>query len=145
MPARQIEHSVITHVPQRVAWDWWTNVNNWREHEGDRVESIMLEGPFETGTRAVTKERGQPPRPWRLAEVRAPERAVIEMDLPDAVLRFAWTFEDLKNGSTRLTQAVNLDGPAAERYAADLDTYSRSLGPGMEKIALRMAEQKGQE
>jgi hypothetical protein len=118
-------------------------VDNWRQHEGDAVESITLDGPFETGTRAVTKQRDQPPRPWRLSEVHAPERAVIEMELAGALLGFAWRFEDLRDGRTRMTQHMSLDGPAAGQYAADLDAgFGPNIGPGMEKLALAMAEQE---
>ena len=139
--AWELRHSVIANVARDVAWAWWTTVDNWRRHEGDAVESITLDGPFETGARGETRMPGQSPRSWLLAEVEAPARAVIEMELGDATLRIVWTFDDLGDGRTKLTQQMKLDGPSADHYAADLEAgFAPNIGPGMEKIALGMAE-----
>ncbi len=140
MSVWELSHSVVADVVQDVAWAWWTTVDNWRRHEGDAVESITLDGPFEAGTRGETRMPGQPPRSWLLAEVEAPSRAVIETALGDATLRFVWSFDDLGDGRTRLTQRMTLDGPSAEQYVADLEAgFAPNLGPGMEKIARGMA------
>ena len=60
--------------------------------------------------------RGQEPTHWRLAEVEPPERATMEMELPGAVVRFAWTYEELSEGRTRLTQHLVLEGPGAGAF-----------------------------
>ncbi len=139
----ELSHSVEADVAQDVAWAWWTTVDNWRRHEGDAVESITLDGPFETGARGETRMPGQPARTWRLAEVEAPARAVIEMTLGDATLRIVWTFDDLGDGRTRLTQRMTLDGPTAEQHVADLEAgFAPNIGPGMEKIARAMAGER---
>ena len=63
------------------------------------------------------------------------------MELPDAILSFAWRFEDLGDGRTRMTQQITLDGPSAEQYLQDVRTaFTSSIGPGMEKLALAMAQ-----
>ena len=135
---------MIANVARDVAWAWWTTVDNWRRHEGDAVESIALDGPCETGTRGETRMLGQPPRAWRLAEADAPARAVTEMELGAAALRFVWSFDDLGDGRTRLTQWMTLDGSSAEQCVAELEAgFTPHIGPGMEKIARGMANAKG--
>ena len=141
MPAWQVQHSVVADVTPLEAWGYWTNVENWRRLEGEAVESITLDGRFEAGTQGTTVVRNQPPRSWRLAQVMSPERAIIAMELPDAILSFAWRFEDLGDGRTRMTQQITLDGPSAEQYLQDVRTaFTSSIGPGMEKLALAMAQ-----
>ena len=143
MSVWELSHSVVADVARDVAWAWWTTVDNWRRHEGDGVESITLDGPFQAGTRGETRMPGQAPRACRLAEVESPTRAVIEMMLGDATLRFVWTFDDLGKRRTRLTQQMKLDGPTAEQYVADLEAgFAPNIGPGMEKIASGMAGER---
>ena len=62
------------------------------------------------------------------------------MDLNEAVLRFTWTFEELPDNRTRLTQHVQLEGPGAQGYVPIMEEYlSRNIGKGMEKLAEEMA------
>ena len=144
MSAWEFRHSVIAHVPRDVAWAWWTTVENWRQHEGDAVESITLDGPFETDTRGETRMPGQPLRVWRLAEVEPLAHAVIEMALVDATLRVVWSFDDLGKRRTRVTQQMTMDVPSAEQYTAELQAgFGPTIGPGMEVIASRMADASG--
>ena len=62
------------------------------------------------------------------------------MELPGAVLRFEWTFDELAEESTRLTQHISLEGPSEEQYSADVEAgFGNNIGPGMEKMAREMA------
>src|SRR5262245_63872054 len=96
---------------------------------------MTLDGPFQAGTKGTTKMRGQEPVHWRLVEVEPPERTLTEIELTEAVVRFTWTYEELTDGRTRLSQQIALEGPGAEAYVPLMEAYfAPNLGPGMEKL-----------
>ena len=139
----ELKHSVIASANRQAVWAWHSNVDNWARFEGDAVESITLDGPFQTGTRITTKMPGQEPRYSTLREVEPPGRSVIEMELPEAVLRFEWTFEELSDRQTRLTQHISLNGPNAEEYVPVMEElFAPNIEKGMERIADEMAKQE---
>ena len=108
----------------------------------DEVESSGSARLFERagGGRRAGVPGGQDDLERANTDYRPPERGVTEMDLGGATLRCIWTFEDVEDGRTRLTQQMTLEGPSGQQYAADLDAvFSQTIGTGMEKIALAMA------
>jgi uncharacterized protein YndB with AHSA1/START domain len=136
----ELKHSVIANAHRQTVWEFVSNIDNLARVEGDAVESMTLDGPFQAGTRGTTKMRGQEPTHWRLVEVQPPERAVFEMELIEAVVRFAWTYEELTDGRTRLSQHIVLQGPGAEAYVSVMDEhFAPNVGKGMEKIAEEIA------
>ena len=136
-----MKHSVIANTDRLAAWAWYSNVENWARSEGNAVDSITLDGPFQAGTHITTKMPGQEPRHSTLILVEPPGHTVIEMELDQAVLRFAWTFEELPDNRTRLTQHVLLDGPNAEAYLLLMEQhFAPNLAKGMERIAETMAK-----
>jgi uncharacterized protein YndB with AHSA1/START domain len=136
----EFRHSVIADASRQSVWEFVSDIDNLARIEGDAVESMTLDGPFQTGTRGATKRRGEEPTPWRLAEVEPPERATYEMELPGAVVRFAWTYEELSDGRTRLTQHIVLEGPGAEAYVPFMEGHFVGNVPkGMERIAEEVA------
>jgi hypothetical protein len=136
----EMKHSVITNANRQTVWEFVSNIDNMARIEGDAVESITLDGPFQTGTRGATKMRGQEPLRWRLAEVEPPERATHEVELSGAVLRFAWTYEELSDGRTRLAQHVVLEGPGAEAYVPSMEEhFAGNIPKGMERLAEEIA------
>src|SRR5262249_47982895 len=109
--------------------------------EGDAVESMTLDGPFQTGTWGATKVRGQAPTHWRLADVEPPERATYEMELSGAGGRFAWTYEEVSDGRTRLTQHLVLEGPGAEAYVPFMEEhFVGNIPQGMARLAEEVAK-----
>jgi hypothetical protein len=101
---------------------------------------MTLDGSFQAGTRGTTKMRGQEPTHWRLVEVQPPERAVFEVELIEAVVRFAWTYEELTDGRTLLSQHLMLEGPGAEAYVSVMEEhFAPNVSKGMEKIAEEIA------
>jgi hypothetical protein len=75
-----------------------------------------------------------------LAEVEPPERATYEMELSGAVVRFAWTYEELTDGRTRMSQHIVLEGPGAEAYVPVMEQYfAPNVGQGMERLAEEVA------
>src|SRR4051812_30292729 len=110
-------HSVECPVGREVAWGFWAEVENWAAVD-PAVESVRLDGPFAAGTRGETRmSGGGPPVEWRFAEVSEERGAVVEVSLPGASVKFALTFEELGEGSTRITQRVTLEGERADDYA----------------------------
>ena len=134
--AWELTHSVVADADRESVWRFVSDVNNLARLEGDAVDSMTLDGPFRSGTRGTTKMRGQEPTHWRLADVEPPGRSTTEVELPGAVVRFAWTYEDLGDGRTRLTQRITLDGPGAEGYVPVMEAhFAPNVGPGMERLA----------
>ena len=137
----ELKHSVIANADQASVWSWHSNVENWVRFEGNAIESITLDGPFQAGTHMTTKMPGQDPRYSTLIKVEPPTHTVIEMQLSDAVLRFDWTFEALSDHQTRLTQRVILDGPKADAYVPFMEQhFAPNIAPGMERIAEEIAK-----
>jgi hypothetical protein len=136
----ELKHSVIAAANRRTVWQFVSNIDNLARIEGEAIESMTLDGPFQTGTTGTTKVRGQEPTHWRLAEVESPVRVSYEMELQGAVLRFVWTYEDLNDGRTRLTQHVVLDGPDAEAYVPFMEEhFVGNIPKGMAKLAEEVA------
>ena len=137
----EAKHSVIADVDRTTVWAWHSNVDNWVRLEGNAVESITVDGPFQAGTHITTKMPGQEPYSSTLIVVEPPRHTVIEMKLSEAVLRFEWTFEELAEKQTRLTQHVMLEGPNAEVYVPLMEQHiAPNMGKGMERIAGEMVK-----
>ena len=132
----ELKHSVIANADRRTVWEFVSNIDNLARIEGDAVESITLDGPYQAGSKGTTKMRGQEPIHWRLADVEPPRRSVTEMELTGAVVRFNWTYEELPDGRTRLSQHIVLEGPGAEAYVPVMEEHlAPNAGKGAEKLA----------
>jgi uncharacterized protein YndB with AHSA1/START domain len=137
----ELKHSVIANAPRQTVWEFVSDIGNLARVEGDAVESMTLDGPFQAGTRGATKIRGQEPTHWRLAEVEPPERVTYEMELSGAVVRFAWTYEELADGRTRMSQHIVLEGPGAEAYVPPMEQHlAPNAVQGMERLAEEIAK-----
>jgi hypothetical protein len=133
-PAWKFEHTIETRASRNAAWSYWSNVNNWTSVD-PAVEWARLDGPFITGTRGETKPVGAPATQWVLSEVEPGKRAIIELAIPGAVVRFVWTFADINSGGAILTQAVELVGEGVEQYAAGMQQLEENIPAGMAKLA----------
>jgi Polyketide cyclase / dehydrase and lipid transport len=137
----EAKHSVIADVDRSTAWAWHSSVDNWVRFEGNAVESITLDGPFQAGTHITTKMPGQGPHSATLIVVEPPCHTLIEMQLADAVLRFDWTFDELTDNRTRVTQHVMLDGPNGAAYLPLMEQhFAPNIAQGMERIAAEMVK-----
>ena len=138
--AWELKHSVIANANRQTVWEFVSNIDNLARIEGDAVESITLDGPYQAGSKGTTKMRGQEPIHWRLADVEPPRRSVTEMELTGAVVRFNWTYEELPDGRTRLSQHIVLEGPGAEAYVAFMEEHiAGNLPQGMQRLAEEVA------
>lgn len=137
----ELKHSVVANAPRRAVWEFVSQIENLARLEGDAVESMTLDGPFQAGTRGVTKMREQEPTHWRLVEVRPFEHTVTEVELSEAVVRFAWTYEELTDGRTRMSQHIVLEGPDTEAYVPVMEQYlAPNAAKGMERLAEAVAK-----
>ena len=136
----ELKHSVIANANRQTVWEFVSNVDNLARIEGDAVESMTLDGPYQAGSKGTTKMRGQEPIHWRLAEVEPPGRTVTEVKLTEAVVRFIWTYEELPDDRTRLSQHIVLEGPGAEAYVPVMEEhFAPNVAKGMEKLAEEIA------
>jgi hypothetical protein len=137
--AWELKHSVVANADLHTAWKFHSNIDNMARIEGGSVESITLDGPFRAGARGTTKRAGQEPLHWRLAEVEPPVRSVTELELAGAVLRFTWTFDELPDGRTRLSQHIALEGPGAGAYESAMEAlFAENVKQGMQRVAEEM-------
>lgn len=129
----EFEHSIYTKASRGNAWDFWTS---FKYHEMDPgVESIELDGPFETGTtgRTVTGDYTQE---WELTDVIERKRVVITGRTPDGEgsLIFDWRFNDEGDG-TRLTQRIRATGSMVEDFPEELHLMEESVPGAMARLA----------
>ena len=75
----EAKHSVIAEVHRSTAWAWHSNVENWVRFEGNAVESITVDGPFQAGTHITTKMPGQEPYSSTLVLVEPPCHTLLSL------------------------------------------------------------------
>jgi hypothetical protein len=135
--AWELTYSVETDASLAFAWNYWTNVANWDEPPA----KFDLDGPFASGTHGTTHMPGQEPLRWLLRTVSPPNSAVIDFELERAVLSFEWRFDRLREGRTRLTQRVVLEGESAATFRPQVQSmFQSSLPDGMKKLARAIAD-----
>jgi Polyketide cyclase / dehydrase and lipid transport len=128
------EYSVECPVDRDFAWNFWTDVNNWVVVEPS-VDWVKLDGPFAAGTKGTTKPRNSDQVEWLIVEVQDRRRAVIDISVPGAVMRFDWRFEEITGGRTRITQRASLEGERAADYEAVARQMEEGMPQGMQKLA----------
>ena len=136
--AWQFQHSVDCNTPRQFAWDYWTNIDNWN----DPPASFHLGGPFEVGSQITTSLPGQSFHSV-IRDVIADREAIIEMQLPGAILSFHWKFENVSENRTRITQRLVLSGPNAKSFIPQVRRFEESTPQGMKKLvaAIERAQQ----
>jgi hypothetical protein len=116
------EHTIECGVSVQFAWNFWTNVSNWKLDTD--VDSIELQGEFAVGSRGVTNSKSSGRIEWQITELVQERRVVLEFPAPGAVARFVWTFEGV-DGRARITQRASLCGEQMAKYA-------ESIGPALQ-------------
>ena len=129
-PIWQFEQSIECEASAGSAWKYWTDVANWN----DPLAEFALVGPFEAGSRIVTKMPGQDPWQSVITEVIPDRAATIEMRLQGAVLSFRWLFEALPEHRSRITQRLTLDGLNAAEFLEHMAQFERSVPDGMKVV-----------
>ena len=117
------EHRVDTSALPEQVWRLWADVPGWPEWNGD-IERIELDGPFVVGGRIVMTPIGQAAIELRIAEALEPSLFVDEADFGEVVIRTTHRVERVGNERSRVTNRLEINGPAA-------DTLGPQLGPAI--------------
>jgi hypothetical protein len=61
------KHSVVADAPRKTVWEFVSQIDNLARVEGDAVESMTLDGPFQAGTKGsvgalASNRQGHPAR-----------------------------------------------------------------------------------
>ena len=133
-PAWTFEHSVKCEASRQFAWSYWTNIENWN----DPPAKFELDGPFAVGSQLTTTL----PDETLYCLIRYVEpgcAATIEMQLPDGVVSFHWTFEDLLETRSRVTQRLVLS-TASAALVAQARVLEQTVPQGMSKLIASIEE-----
>ena len=130
-----LEHSIEADVSQTFAWNFRTEIANWR----DPPATFLLDGPFAEGAQGTTLVPGQESLAWWIREVQTGRSFAIDMPLDRATLRFEWHFSPVSERRTKLTQRIILPGSNAAAYTQQVETgFGPTLPDGMRRIAADM-------
>ena len=126
------QHSVDCNAPRHFAWSYWTNIANWN----DPPATFDLDGPFELGSRLTTSLPGQTLRSVirKVVNGSRSDEAIIDMQLPGAILSFQWRFESLSEDRTGITQRLTLSGANADALVAQASILEKTTPEGMQKL-----------
>src|SRR5262249_10096667 len=91
-------------------------------------------GPFAAGSRITTNLPGQILHSV-IREVTPDAEAIIDLQLPDAVLTFHWKLERLAEDRTRITQRLQLSGANANSFVPQSGMLEQTTPEGMKKLA----------
>jgi hypothetical protein len=138
-PVWTFEHSVKCSTSRQFAWTYWTDITNWN----DPPAKFELDGPFAVGSRLTTTLPDQTLHSL-IRYVEPGYAATIEMQLPDGVLSSNWTFEDLPETGSRITQRLVLS-TASPALVAQARVLEQTVPQGMSKLIASIEEAaKGQ-
>jgi hypothetical protein len=129
-PVWDFQHSVECKASRESAWSYWTNIANW----DDPPAKFELDGPFGAGSRLTTILPGQTLHSV-IRDVKARREATIEMQLPDAIVSFHWSFEELGKDRVQITQRIMLIGRNAKSFVTEASVLERTAPEGVKKLA----------
>jgi hypothetical protein len=112
-------------------WRFWTNVANWN----DPPASFHIEGPFAAGSQIATELPDQTLHSL-IRQVSQESEAIIDLQLPGAVLTFHWTLESFFGNQTRITQHLELSGTNAASLVAQASVFERTTPDGMSRLVV---------
>jgi hypothetical protein len=133
-PAWTFEHSVECAASCQFAWSYWTNIENWN----DPPAKFELDGPFAVGSRLTTRLPDQTLHSV-IRYIEPGYAATIEMQLSDGVVSFNWTFEDLSETTSRITQRLVLS-TANPALVAQASVLEQTVPQGMSKLIASIEE-----
>lgn len=128
-PVWTFQHSVDCRVPRQFAWNFWSDIRNW----DDPPARFELTGRFESGSHLRTILPGEILHSV-LRDVQSGQHATVEMELPDALLRFHWTFVEVAAAHSQITQSLILEGPNARAFVEQARALEQSVPQGMAKL-----------
>lgn len=134
-PAWSFEQSIECRAPRSFAWSFWSDVSNWERLEGDAVEYIRIEGPFEAGSTGATKMPGQDPHYWTISHLEDGISGTVDMPLEGALFKTKITFESTDEDRTSIKQQMSLSGPKANDMAPGMTIFEESAPLGLAKLS----------
>jgi hypothetical protein len=95
-----------------------------------------LDEPFDVGSRLTTSFPGQTLHSLirKVVNELTTDEAIIDMQLPGAILSFQWKFESLSEDRTRITQRMTLSGANAAVLVTQAGILEKSTPEGMAKL-----------
>jgi hypothetical protein len=103
-------------------WRLYADVSTWPQWKVG-IKEVVLDGPFETGTRGWLTPTDQPPMPFHIVEAKENETYVSETEIARKVqLRLEHYLTPLPNGGTRVTHRATIPRAA-------LDTFGLNFSP----------------
>ena len=98
-------------------WNIFRDVPGWKNWNAG-IAHIEIDGPFAAGTWFTMQPPGDEPLRCKLVEVRDNACFVDETRVGDLVVTVAHKIEPLADGRTRITYAVEAQGPDAAEIGA---------------------------
>lgn len=132
-PVWEFACSVEANAAAEFAWNFWTDVANWRLLEPG-VE-FELHGPFAAGTQGFTKMPDRGAQPWTIREVEPGHSYTQEIPLPGAAMLVGMKFEVLPQNRTRITQHLSLEGESAGAFLEAAQMFEKTTPDGLKRIA----------
>jgi polyketide cyclase/dehydrase/lipid transport protein len=125
-PVWALEESVVAEADPAFAFEYLASIGNMTADPG--IERVEADGPSRdrVGMRGRTYGVDGRTTDWVVTAVEPGRRLVIDIPLHDAILRFAFRFEDRAGGGSIVSQRVSLLGANAGAY---LDAVSSGFGP----------------
>ena len=106
------DYSIETAARADVIWGLFCDVPGWKSWNAG-IAHIDIDGPFAAGTWFTMTPPGEDPLRSRLVEVRENVCFVDETRVGDLAITVAHRIESLGAGRTRITYAVEANGPEA--------------------------------
>jgi Polyketide cyclase / dehydrase and lipid transport len=132
-PAWEFQYSIEADAHPEFAWQFWTDVANWREHEPG-VE-FELDGPLGEGTTGRTIMPGQETRHWTIRAVEPGRSWTQAISLPGASFVIGMQFEEVSKDRTRITQRLWLEGEGAQAFLDAVRVFETTTPDGLKRIA----------
>ncbi|MEO8030411.1 MAG: SRPBCC family protein [Gemmatimonadota bacterium] len=114
-----VEHSIETTAHPGAVWRLWTAVPGWKSWNAG-IESVVIHGPFRSGTRISMTPAGASPVEMTLGEVRVNELFVDQTPIEDILVTVYHRIEQLGAGQSRITYRMEITGPGADTLGAEL-------------------------
>lgn len=138
-PLWEKEEAVETDAEPAFAFRYLTNIENMVADPG--IERVEAEGPHRDriGMRGKTYLVGGGTTDWAVTAIEPDRRLVIDVQLRDAFLRFAFRFDERLGGGSVISQRVSLFGPNASEYLEGVAAgFGTTLRDGMRAVGHRI-------
>ena len=129
----EFEHVAECNAPRQFCWRYWTDIANW----DDPPARFSLEGSFADGSRITTELPGRT-LVSVIRDVREGRAATIEIGLPNALFSFHWSFDDVDEKRTRISQRLVLSGEDAAIFLDQAKVMGKNAPQGLKKLIAAM-------